>query len=189
MANKFQKMLFNLSTLSPIVFFLVVVWWIQCGVKEVTLETGEIHLTAKAITISVIGLLCLLYALYSALLVKISQKKLEIVPISVNSVKSKGSFAFAVIIAYVLPFSNLVLADYNTWLSLSIAGLALLFLFMSNTVWPNPVLMLVGYHFYEISNINGSEELLLISRRDSIQDAKTIKKVIALWNYLMIEVK
>lgn len=189
MANKFQKMLFNLSTLSPIAFFLAVVWWIQCGVKEVSLEIGKIHLTGKAIAISVIGLLSLLYAFYSALLVKTSQKKLEIVPIGVNTVKSKGNFAFAVIIAYVLPFSNLVLADYNTWLSLSIVGLALLFLFMSNTVWPNPVIMLGGYHFYEISNINGSEELLLISKRNSIQSAKTIKKVITLWDYLMIEVK
>ena len=88
-----------------------------------------------------------------------------------------------------LPFSNLVLGDYNIWLSLSIIAIAILFLALSNTVWLNPILMLWRYHFYEISNANGSEELPMISKRKSIQDAKSIKKVITLWDYFMIEVK
>ncbi|MCR5636690.1 MAG: hypothetical protein K6F76_05905 [Clostridiales bacterium] len=189
MANKLQKMLFNLSTISPILFFACIVWWIQRGAKEVLAKDGTICLTEKAIFISVIGILGLFYAFYSVLIVKTGCRKLEIVPISVNSVKSNDKYSVVAIISYVLPFSNLVLADYNIWLSLSIIGIALLFLFISNVVWPNPILMLCKYHFYEILTANGSNGLSLISTRKSIQDAKTIKKVIALWDYFMIEVK
>lgn len=189
MANRIQKMLFNLSTISPIAFFFVVVWWIQCGVSEVSTETGEIHFTSKAIAFSVIGLIGLLYTFYSVLIVKAGRKKLEIVPISVNSVKSKENLAVCTIISYIFPFSNLVLANYNIWLLLSIVVLAMVFLFLSNTVWPSPVLILWGYHFYEISNANGGEEFPLISTRKSIKDAQTIKKVITLWDYFMVEVR
>lgn len=189
MANRFQKLLFNLSTVSPLAFFMAIVWWLQCGAREITTTTGEIHLSAKSIIISIVGILGLLYAFRSILIVRIANKKLETVTIGVNSVKSKGNFPIIAIISYVLPFSNLVFGDYNIWFSLSIIAVAMIFLALSNTVWLNPILMLWRYHFYEISNTNGSEELPMISKRKSIQDAKSIKKVITLWDYFMIEVK
>lgn len=189
MANRLQKMLFNLSTLSPIAFFIAVVWWIQCGLTEVVLETGNIHLTCKAVTISAIGLIAIIFAFYSVFLVKISCENLEIVPVSATAVKSKGSLAVCAIISYILPFSNLVLDEYNGWLTVVIVGIALIFLFLSNTVWPSPVLLLFGYHFYEIANVNGGDEFPMISKRIAIKDAKTIKKVITLWDYFMIEVR
>ena len=189
MANRTQRFLFNLSTISPIAFFFSVVWWIQYGSNELTIEAGRIHLTIKAIAISAIGLLGLVYAFHSVLIVKVSKRKLEIVPISVSTVKSKDTLSICAIITYILPFSNLVLADYSILLTISIIGVALVFLLLSNAVWPNPVLMLWGFHFYEISNVNGSEELPMISTRKSIQDAKTIKKVNTIWDYFVIEVR
>ena len=189
MANKLQRMLFNLSTISPIAFFISVVWWIQRGCSVVCTEDGEIHLSVKAIVISVIGVVGLLYAFRSFLIVRTGCKKLEIVPISVSSVRSNDKLSIVAIVTYVLPFSNLILKDYNVWLTLSIIGIVLLFIVLSNTVLPNPVLMLRGYHFYEVTTVNGSDGISMISKRKSIQDAKTIKKVITLWDYFMIEVK
>lgn len=189
MANKLQRMLFNLSTISPIAFFFSIVWWIQCGYKEVCAEDGKIQLTAKAIVISAIGIIGLLYAFRSVLIVNIGRRKLEIVPICVSSVRSNDKLSIIAIVTYVLPFSNLILKDFDVWLTLSIIGIVLLFIVLSNTVLPNPVLMLRGYHFYEVTTANGSNGLSMISKRKSIQDAKTVKKVIILWDYFMVEVK
>ena len=189
MANKLQRMLFNLSTFSPIAFFFSIVWWIQYGYKEIVTEDGKVQLTAKLIVVSVVGIVGLLYAFFSIIIVRIGSKKLAIVPISVSSVDLNDKYSVVAIISYILPFSNLVLADYNTWLSLSIICVALLFIFISNVVWPSPILMLCGYHFYEVSTANGSNGLSMISKRKSIQDANSIKKVIILWDYFMIEVK
>ena len=189
MANKLQRMLFNLSTISPIAFFISVVWWIQRGCSVVCTEDGEIHLSVKAIVISVIGVLGLLYAFRSFLIVRTGCKKLEIVPICVSSVRSNDKLSIVAIVTYVLPFSNLILKDFNVWLTLLIIGIVLLFIVLSNTVLPNPILMLRGYHFFEVTTANGSDGLSMISKRKSIQDAKTIKKVIILWDYFMVEVK
>lgn len=182
-------MLFNLSSFSPITFFFGIAWWIQNKTNEFSIVAGKIHFSEKAIIISIIGFLGLLYAFCSVIILKISRKKLECVPISAESVKSKDSFSIVAIITYVLPFSYLVFDDLKIWYALSIIGVAVIFLILINTVWSNPILILCGYHFYEISNANGSEELPMISKRKSIQDAKTIKKVITLWDYFMIEVK
>ena len=189
MANKLQRMLFNLSTISPIAFFFNVVWWIQCGYKEVCTEDGKIRLTVKAIVISVIGIIGLFYAFRSVLIVNIGRRKLEIVPISVSSIRSNDKLSIIAIVTYVFPFSNLILKDFDVWLTLSIIGIVLLFIVLSNTVLPNPILMLRGYHFYEVTTVNGSDGISMISKRKSIQDAKTIKKVIILWDYFMVEVK
>ena len=189
MANRFQKMLFNLSTLSPIAMFFSIVWWIQNGTTAISMKEEHFQITATAILITVIGLVGFLYAFRSIIIVKRSEKKLEVVPISVSSVKSKGNFPVAAIIAYILPFSNLVISEYNVWLTLVIILIALVFVFLSNSVLVNPLLLLSGYHFYEIATENGSEELPMISTRESIQDAKRIKKVITVWDYFLIEVK
>lgn len=182
-------MLFNLSTISPIAFFFSVVWWIQRGYSVGCTEDDEIHLSVKAIVISVIGVVGLIYAFRSVLIVRTGCKKLEFVPISVSSVKSNDKLSIVAIVTYVLPFSNLMLKDFNTWLTLSIIGIALLFIILSNTVLPNPILMFRGYHFYEVTTVNGSDGIPMISKRKSIQNAKTINKVITLWDYFMIEVK
>lgn len=188
MANRFQKLLFNLSTISPIIFFAAVVWWIQCGNSEIIQDNNAIHFTAKAIIISVVGIIGLIFSFYSVIVVKLSNQT-EIVPISVASVKSKDRMIIGAIASYLLPLANFVFADYILLISIVIAIIAMLALVLTNTVWPNPILILWGYHFYEISNANGSEELPLISTRKSIQNSKTINKVITLWDYFMIEVK
>ena len=189
MANKLQRMLFNLSTISPIAFFFSVVWWIQRGCSVGCTEDGEIHLSVEAIIVSVVGVVGLLYAFHSFLIVRTGCKKLEIVPISISSVKSNDKLSIVSIVTYVLPFSNLILKDFNGWLTLLIIGIVLLFIVLSNAVLPNPILMLHGYHFYEVTTVNGSDGISMISKRKSIQNAKTIKKVITLWDYFMIEVK
>lgn len=187
MANKFQKFLFNLSTISPIVVFTVIVWWIQCGKAETIAKDGSPDITTKAILISILGVLGIVFSFYSVIVISMSRKKLEIVEISVNSVKSKDGWLIGVIISYILPFSCLTIKDYNVWLLSAIVAIGLLIIAFNNTIFPNLILFIGKFHFYEISNTNGGEDFLLISKRDSIKNAKTINKVITVWDYMMIE--
>lgn len=188
MANRSQKLLFNLSTIAPIAFFAVVVWWIQCGKSEIIQENSTVHITTKAIIISAIGIIGLMLSFYSVIVVKLS-KRTEIVPINVASVTSKDGMAVGAIVSYILPFASFAFEDINLGVSLAVAFIALVALVLTNTVWPNPVLLLWKYHFYEVSTENGSNELPLISQRKSIQDAKTITMVKTLWDYFLIEVE
>lgn len=188
MSNKLQQILFNLSTFSPIVFFFCLVWWIQNGTDELGIGNGTINITLKSIVISVIGIIGLFYTFYPVFIVNKSCKTLERVAISVSSVISKDNSSVGAIITYIFPFSNLVFEEINLYVLLIIISIAILFLFRINTVLPNPILILLGYHFYQITTGNGSEELPLISKRKSIHDAKTIKKVVIAWDYFMIEV-
>lgn len=187
MANKLQKFLFNLSTVSPLVICMAIVWWLQCGKDEMMPNNSTVHLTAKAIIISVVGIVGLMFSLYSVILVKLSRQA-ETVSINAASVKTKDGWIIGAIAAYLLPFACCAFEDFDLWFLSLVAIVALVVFLRTNTVLPNPVLILCGYHFYEISNDNGSEELPLISKRKSIQDAKSIKRVITLWDYFMIEV-
>ena len=188
MINKLQKFLFNLSTASPIVVFTVIVWWIQCGKAEIIAEDGTVDITVKAMLISLFGILGFVFSLYSALIVWLGRKKCELVRVTASSVRSKDSWVLGALVAHILPFSNLALEDYNIGLSLSIITIVLLIIALSNTVYPNPLLLFLGrFHFYEISNVDGGEGFLLISKRKSIKNAQIVKKVITVWDYMMIE--
>ena len=187
MANKFQKLLFNLSTVSPIAVFLVAVWWIQCGVAEVTAAAGTIQLTTSSVIVSIIGLIALLFSFYSVIIVKICRKHCEVVAIQAKTVESNDRMAIGAILSYLLPFATLTLSNYNQWLSLAIFILAFLAVVLMNTVLPNPVLMCWGYHFYKISNANSAAGFTLISKREKIKNAETIQKVIPVWDYFLIE--
>lgn len=187
MANRFQKMFFNLSTLSPIAFVAVIVWWIQCGNNEFAQDNNEVHFTAM-ILISIIGIFAAIFSFYSVFVVKKATKTLEYVPMSVATVKSKDTAIIVSIVTYLLPFASFIFKKYNWWIILGIGVIALLALILSNAVWPNPILFVWNYHFYEVSNINGGEEFSLISKKKSIKNSKTINNVITVWDYMLIEV-
>lgn len=58
---------------------------------------------------------------------------------------------------------------------------------ISNTILPNPLLMLQGYHFYKIATIDGSSDIFLLSKRKSIQNRNVVNTVMTAFHYLAIE--
>lgn len=90
-------------------------------------------------------------------------------------------------LSYALPTAGVVFEDLNLYISVIVILFWLLFLALSNTILPNPLLMLLGYHFYKITTVDGSSDVILLSKRKSIQNRNTVKTVITAFHYLTIE--
>ena len=59
---------------------------------------------------------------------------------------------------------------------------------MINTVQPNPVLIVCGYHFYKIQIKNGIGGCLLISKK-KLKNKEEISNVIHVFDYVYLDLK
>lgn len=188
MANKVQKFAFNLSTLSPILFFYAIVWWLQMGMNSIIVENGKINVTPAMVVVTTMGIIGVLYSFYSCAFVKICRDKLERVTVKATSVEPCDTRVIGVVVTYILPFATFVIKDLDLRV-LAICGMIILLLVCcANTVIVNPLLMIRGYHFYELSNIDGGNGFSLISRHEKIGNAQLITSVICAFDYLLIDV-
>lgn len=84
----------------------------------------------------------------------------------------------AYIISYMLPLASILIKDFNLYISLVIVGAIVLIAPFVNTAVPNPLLMLQGYHFYEVETENGATYVLISKRKlRSNGDVKRVKRV------------
>lgn len=187
MANKLQKTLFNLSTISPLASILAIVYWLENDVKMFSKQTNKTQLDNTAVILVIIILVSISFAFYSMWFVKICRKKLEQIPINIDGIVPNDMWVIAVLLSYVLPTAGVVFKDLNLYISMIVILFWLLFLALSNTILPNPLLMLQGYHFYKITTIDGSSDIILLSKRKSIQNRNTVKIVMAAFHYFAIE--
>lgn len=188
MANKLQKFLFNLSTMSPLIIILALVYWIEENIPFfVHKESEPLQIDFRSICLSLIIIFALLFSFYSLLVVKICRKKFERIPISIDSISSNDGWVVAVIIAYALPTASFVFKENNLFISGILIMLLLITLACSNVVYPNPLLMLSKYHFYKIINVDGGGEISLLSKRASIVNRDSVTEVICAFDYLAIE--
>lgn len=187
MANKLQKTLFNLSTMSPLASILAIVYWLENGVKIFSKQANKTQLDNTAVILVIIILVSISFAFYSMWFVKICRKKLEQIPIKIEGIVPNDIWVIAVLLSYALPTAGVVFKDLNLYISVIVILFWLLFLALSNTILPNPLLMLLGYHFYKITTVDGSSDVILLSKRKSIQNRNTVKTVITAFHYLAIE--
>lgn len=190
MANKIQKFLFNLSTMSPLAFILALVYWIEGDVQPLfNGEAGKFQLVPQAMFLVIIMLVSILLALYSVFFVRICKRCLEPIPIAIDTISSNDVWIIAVLLSYALPAASFVFGDSNLYITGAIIAVMLLVLAVSNAIFPNPLLMLGKYHFYKITNVDGSGEICLLSTRTGIVNRNSISEVICAFDYLAIEVR
>lgn len=127
------------------------------------------------------------FAFYSIWFVNACYKKLERIPIGVDSIVPHDTWVIVVLLSYALPAAGVVFKDLNLYISIVIILFWVLFLALSNTILPNPLLMLQGYHFYKITTIDGSSDIFLLSKRKSIQNRNAVNTVMTAFHYLAIE--
>lgn len=188
MANRFQKFLFNLSTMSPLVFVLVLVYWIEQDVPLlINGEDGKLQLVPQSIFLVIIMLVSALFSLYSLFFIRTCRRLLEPLPIAIDTIASNDAWVIAVLLSYVLPAASFVFEDSNLYISGVIIVVLLLVLAISNVIFPNPLLMLGKYHFYKITNVDGSGEICLLSTRAGIVNRNAVSEAICAFDYLAIE--
>ncbi len=127
------------------------------------------------------------FSFYGVAFVKICLKKLERIPIAIDSISSNDGWVIAVIVTYALPLASFVFEGSNLYISGALLVAAGLFLATCNNIYPNPLLVLAGYHFYKVTNIDGGGEICLLSKRDSIHNREAIQSVVCAFNYLTVE--
>ena len=187
MANKFQKLLFNLSTMSPLALIFSIAYCLEKEMTVFSKETGELQMGIFEIVLILIILISSFFSFYSIWFLRICQKKLERIPIRVDSIVPNDSWVIVVLLSYALPAAGIVFKDINIYISAVVILCWVLFLALSNTIIPNPLLMLQGYHFYKITTVDGSSDICLLSKRRGIHNRNLVKTVMVAFNYLAIE--
>jgi|GEM_PF-2638490 len=187
MANKVQKLLFNLSTVSPLVLIFAMVYWFEKGVKLLPKQDDQTQINITAVVLIIIISISVAFTFYSSWFVKVCKKKLERIPIGIDSVVPNDIWVIVVILSYALPAAGVVFKEFNIYISMVVISFWTLFLALSNTILPNPILMLQGYHFYKITTVDGSSDICLLSKRRGIHNRNIVKTVMIAFNYLAIE--
>lgn len=172
MANIFQKFIFSISTAAPVLIVAGAVLWIQ--------TKNDIKLPIIFIALGII------ISIYNLLFIKLCRKKIAVTPITVLEITPNDTWSIIYCLTYLLPFANVVIKDFNIYISIAIAIIIALLLSLSNIALPNPLLLFLGFHFYKVMDESGTCDCFLISRKKSATP-KSIKLVHRVFNYFLIE--
>ncbi|TDV58884.1 hypothetical protein [Pseudomonas sp. LP_7_YM] len=128
---------------------------------------------------------CLALGIISSWIVTAAVSKFEHLPISIKKVKSADKEVLGFFIAYALPliFKGGSGQELGAWV---LAGLMLMFvLWTTHALHVNPVLGLIGFHFYEVETQEGVTYLLITKK--TINNLKAITTVIQLTEYGIVD--
>lgn len=174
MANWFQRAIYNLSNIIPLLIVAAIAWWYH--LKAYTIP---VILLSVAIIFTVIFLVGFSFA----------KKKCSIKDINVSKIVSKDRQIVTYVIMYILPIPQIDFLDYKINLLVFITvSILILVLISMITALPNFILYCIGYHFYELETETGVSDYLLISKRKSIRKKEEVKTVMRVFEKLLIDV-
>lgn len=174
MISRFLEHVFVVTSISPV--FLAI--WIGEFIKTENYTNGLFWLFLFVILIPL-----------SWGIIKFSEKKLEIFPIKVKSVAPADREVAAFLIAYILPILSFV--NLELWTILFIVGLLYVSMLTTSNYHFNPVLSLFfGYYYYEveIEESNGEKTTYVLMTKRTIRNAKNIRKIVQVSDYMLMEV-
>lgn len=172
MINKLQKALWILSSGAPMLATFSIAWYI-------TKSTDMISLFFIAISVI---LIIIAIAIFHSI-----KTRLSILELRAKKVTQNDKCILAYIVSYLLPFASIAFDKYNPYLFIGIATLVFITALLAHTPTANPLLFLVGYHFYDVETENGIGNYLVISKRN-IRNKNELKKIIRVTEYLLIDV-
>lgn len=169
--NTLSKIIYNLSTVIPLLGTLAVAWYV---------DKNDCIVPLALIGVGVFLFILLLFVFIYG------KRHLPTTPIRVNEISPNDGWLIGYIISYMMPFGNIAFDEFNIIICAVIAVILLcLFPFISNTP-PNPLLFMGGYHFYEISAENGISGYLLLSKR-KLRRKQDVKVVGRMFEFLLLD--
>lgn len=170
MANSFQRIVFNASSLSPILIIFGVLWSVQNKSFTIPFVCCDI-----GICIILLSIICFIK----------TRKALSVIEISVTNIKNNDKWVLVFFITYCIPFVTLIIDDIN-FIALTFASAAIIIVMLSlKIVLPNPFLFVMRYHTYDASTNNGVE-YTIVSKR-TIRNANQVKYVKRMHEYFLID--
>lgn len=170
MFSFFQKILFSLSAVSPLLLCGALVWWY----KGEYLEYAVAAFTASIVSFLLGGLLFVWLA-------KRFGEPLAIAEGQIATVSPGGQWLSVLFGSYFVPILGFLGDGLQPVLFVSaLAAVAFLAAWLAS-VPPAAFLLLFGYRFYEVGFSNGAQGFRLISRRKSILNPNKIEKAVFLF--------
>lgn len=171
MLNKMARGMLVATSIAPILFTYSFMLWIE---KKSWLEVCRPIIIAILLVIICMGIL------------NFSSKHIQITPFYVESIKPADSGVINFFIAYLMPLVTISSQQINHNTVTFIAVLMAFVTWTTNSYSINPLLCMVGYHFYEVET-SGKITCLIISRKIIINKSD-ITRVIKLSEYVALDI-
>lgn len=182
MLNKLAKILLVSTSLAPI---LLTYWF----TRQVNSYHESFNLMENLKLNWHNGILLLIITILLTLLCSIiisqAKKHLEIIPVEIREIKTCDNESLGFILVYLLPLAGEVTDSINLPVLIFIGVLFFFVVATSNAYHFNPLLSILGYHFYEVM-LKSGVTYILISKRD-LRNSKRIEKIGLLTEYMIIE--
>jgi hypothetical protein len=167
MLRFFPKLLLVITAFAPVMLTFAVVYWFE---NKQNLALGLVG-----------GAVLAVFACVSV--IKLAPYKLAQNPVTIKAIKPADKEIIGFVLAYLLPLAR---GSQFDGVPLFVAlGVFLLVVMTSNAYHTNPLLGLIGYHFYEVTIEDVGYTLL--SRRN-LHNTKAIKTVVSLTDYMLLDV-
>jgi amino acid transporter len=137
--------------------------------------------------ITTVSLIIIVVALVTICLclLKFSYKKIERQKINLNSISTADGEVVGFLIAYLLPILSVANPSIDYKVIGFIAGMFLIVIWTTNSYHINPLINLVGYHFYEVSADDNVTYLLLTKKE--LRKTSSVKTIIHLTEYMILD--
>lgn len=136
----------------------------------------------KILIVISILLICMLICLF---LLKYSRQKLERMRFQIKKIRTVDSDIFSFFIAYLFPFISLDSNNINESVLIFILFMFVIIVLGTHSYSTNPILILFGYHFYEVSTPTNVTYLLMTKR--NLRNVKEIKQIVQISDYMVLD--
>ena len=173
MLNQFQKWIYNLSVLSPIVLVFGVIWYLKCRTWKIP---------ALCVVVFIVFTICFFFLHNYAI------KQLETIKADVASVENSDKKVFLYMFTYLLPVAQFAFKERDkVYLIVCcvIAFAGMIILYCLNAILINPIWVIQGYKIYSITSSSGVR-YTLISKKN-IRSIKEIKYVKRITEYYLVD--
>jgi hypothetical protein len=170
MLNIFAKVFLVATSFAPVLLTYAYVYYLKDGAS------------AAAISLVVVTILLVLVCV---LLIKAAKSTIGTVSFPISSVKTADTETVGFVVAYLLPLIAPDSATVNLNVLMFVLVIFFLVVLTTNSYHCNPLMGLLGYHFYEVTTAQ-EVTFLLITRRD-VRNSRSVERVIQLTDYMVLD--
>lgn len=161
------KLLLVATAFAPVLVTFSVVFWFE----------GQHFLALQLLGFAGLAVVACVLIIYLA------GRHLSKNPVTIKSIKPADKEIIGFVLAYLLPLARG--SQFDGVPMFVVLGVFFLVVMTSNAYHTNPLLGLIGYHFYEVSIDDVG--YILISRRN-LHNTRAIKTVVSLTDYMLLDV-
>jgi hypothetical protein len=171
MLSKVAKVLLVLTAFAPMLLTIAFVEWR----RGEFIPWGATSLIVAALLSAV----CYLVLIAAA-------RQLEVVQCHVDSIRTADAEIVGYVLSYLVPLANLSNAPPDAVVLIFVACFFLFIVYTSHSYHFNPLMSVLGYHFYEITD-SASVSYVLITRAN-LRAARSTARVVQLSEYILLDV-